>query len=120
MARRRFEGKEVEHADRSIRAHSTLVGVSAMGMGHRRKRASAFLPQEIRLRNCSKRPHSPDDAENRRKCDVPHSSIYGISAAGSWNSGFARSDEGASRAIAKRAWNYECEFRSRAKSARRS
>src|SRR5262249_45173645 len=120
MARRRFEGEEVEHADRGVRPHSTVVRLSAMGMGNGRQRASALEFEEIWIWDGAKRPHSPNDAKNRGKCDVPRSSIYGISAAGSGNSGFAGADEGANRTIAKRAGDYECEFRSRAKSARGS
>ena len=40
MAREGRQAAEEQHADRRLRAHSALVGLSRMGLGHRRQRAA--------------------------------------------------------------------------------
>src|SRR5467141_1622555 len=60
---RRREAFEEEHADRGVRTHSTVVCISGVGLGHRRQRASAGLPEEVRLCHGPERSHPPDNAK---------------------------------------------------------
>ena len=80
VAGRRREASEAQHADRGVRAHSAVDGVSGVGLGHGRQRAGTGLSEEIRLGDGAERAHSPDDAEGRRQRDVSHRDVHGVSA----------------------------------------
>jgi hypothetical protein len=74
-------------------AHIPLWTVYPEGLGHGRRRASAWLPQEIRLRRRAQRPHPSGDAEGRGQCHVPHRALDRIPAAGTRHGTFARAAE---------------------------
>ena len=86
-----------QHADRGVRAHSPVDGLSGVGLGHRRQRAGAGLPEKVRLGDRAERPHSPDHAKGRRKRDLSYRGLHRISATATRQSGFARADESARR-----------------------
>ena len=95
---------EEQHADRRLRAHSAVVGLSAVGLGNRRQRAGAFLPEAIRLGDGFERTHSPNHAEGGRKHHVPHGVLDGVSATAARHGRFTRSDESAGGKAARPSW----------------
>ncbi len=72
MAGRRCGASEVEHADRGVRAHSVVDGVSGVGLGDGRQRAGAGVSEEVWIGDGAERAHSPDDAEGGRQRDVSY------------------------------------------------
>src|SRR5690348_9238631 len=110
MARKRFAGAFREHAHRSVRAYSAVVGLSAVGLGHGGRGAGAWILEEARLRNRAERAHPPDDAEGGRERPVSHGGIDSISTTCAGLSGFARTDEGAGREVEERAGNHRSGF----------
>src|SRR5207248_9134789 len=91
--------------------HPVVVRVSGMGLGNGGQRAGALLLEEIQFSHGAERAHSPDHAEGRRKRDVPHRGIDGVSATATGQGGFARAHESAGRATEKRPGNYGCKLR---------
>ena len=75
------QATEEQHADRGLRAHSAVVGLSAMGLGHGRQRAGAGVSEALRIGHGAERPHSPDDAEGRRERHLSHGVLDRVSAA---------------------------------------
>src|SRR5207245_9000542 len=63
-----------------IRAHSALVGLSGVGLGNGRQRASAGVPEEVRLGDGAERSYPPSHAEGRGQCYVSHCLLDSISA----------------------------------------
>ena len=97
---------------RRVCGHSAVVCISGMGLGNSGQRSGAGVPEESRLRDGSERAYSPDDAEDRRQCNVPHGCINRISPAAAGQGGFAGSHEGARRTTAQRFGYYRRELRS--------
>ncbi len=63
-------------------AHIPLWSVyPAVGMGHRRRRGGALIPEALRLSHGTQWPHSPGDAEGGRQRHLPHRHVHGLSAA---------------------------------------
>src|SRR6266436_1915626 len=112
MAGRRRETFEAQHADRGIRAHSALVGLSGVGLGNGRQRASAGVPEEVRLGDGAERSYPPSHAESRGQCYVSHCLLDSISATAAGQGGFAGTDESAGGATEERPGNHRCELRS--------
>ena len=73
-------GLKTQHADRRLRAHPALGGLSRVGLGHRRQRAGAGHAEALRLGHRAQRPHSPDHAEGRRQRHLPHRDVDRLSA----------------------------------------
>ena len=101
MARAGRQAPQEQHADRRVRAHSALVGVSGMGLGHRRQRAGAVVSEAVRLGVGAERPHPSGDAEGRRARHVPHGDVDRVPAAGARHRAVARTDEGGGRPAAE-------------------
>ena len=72
----------VQHADRRLRAHPALDRLPGVGLGHRRQRPGADLPQALRLGDGAQRPHPPGDAEGRGQRHLPHRALDRLPAAG--------------------------------------
>ena len=77
--------KDVKHLSNStpivVFAHMPLwTRLSGMGLGHRRQRAGAFLPEAFRLGDRAERTHSPDHAEGRRQRHLPHRDLDRVPA----------------------------------------
>ena len=114
LARRRTarmdgEGRqapEAQHADRGIRTHPPVVGVSGLGLGHAGQRAGAGLPEEVRFGDGAERPHPPDHAEGRRKRDLSYRNVNRVSSTAAGQGGFSRTDESAGGTVEERARNY--------------
>ena len=68
--------------DRGVRPYPALGGLSAMGLGHRRRRARARHAQALRLGDRAQRPYPSDHPEGRRQCDLPHRPLDRLPAAG--------------------------------------
>ena len=81
VAREGRQAPEEQHADRRLRAHPALVGVSGLGLGHRRQRPGARLSEAIWIGVGAERTHPPGDAEGRRTRHVSHGDVDGVSAA---------------------------------------
>ena len=82
LARRRPRRAGRQHADRRLRAHPALDRLCRLGLGHRRRHASADAPEAVRLGDGAQRAHPPDRAEGRRQHDLPHRTLDRVSAAG--------------------------------------
>src|SRR5450755_1105849 len=92
--------------------------LSAVGLGHGRQRSGAGLPEKVRFGDGAERPHSPDHAKGRRKCDLSYRGLHGVSATGSGQSGFSGADEGPGGATEKRSGHHRCELRARTAGSR--
>ena len=92
------------HADRGVRPHPAVGGLSRMGLGHGGCRAGAGLSQAVRLGHRPQRPHPPGDAEGRGQRHLPHRDVDGLPAAQARRGGVARADEGAGRAGCGSCW----------------
>ena len=88
------EAAEEQHADCGVRAHPVVVGLSGVGLGHRRQRPRVVLSEAIRIGLGAERPHSSGDAEGRRERDVPHGDVDRVPAAGARRGTVAGTDEG--------------------------
>ena len=82
MARRRCQRPLGLAAHRGVRAYPAMDGLSAMGLGHGRRRQGARLSQALRLGHRAQRPHPPGDAEGRGQRHLPHRALDRLSAAG--------------------------------------
>ena len=102
---------EAQHADRGVRTHSALVGLSGLGLGHARQRAGAGLSEEVRFGDGAERSHPPDHAEGRRKRDISYRDVDGVSPTATGQSGFSRTDESPGGAVEERARNHGCQLR---------
>ena len=102
---------EAQHADRGIRTHPVVVGVSGLGLGHAGQRAGAGLSEEVRIRDGAERSHPPDHAKGRRKRDVSYRDVNGLSPTAAGQGGFSRTDESPGGAVEERAWNHRCQLR---------
>ena len=91
---------ETQHADRGLRPHSAVDGLSRMGLGHRRQRPGLGLPEKIRLRHGAQRAYSPDHAKGRGKRDLSHRDVDRISATAARQGRFSRTDESARGTVA--------------------
>ena len=58
-------GPRRQHADRRLRAYPAVVDLSAMGLGHRGRRAGTRPAEAVRLGDRAERPHPPGRAEGR-------------------------------------------------------
>src|SRR6267143_2204755 len=114
MAGRRREAFEAQHADRGCRAHSAVVGLSGVGLGYGGQCPGPGVLEEVWIRDRAERAYSSDDAENRRQRHFSYGSFNRVSAATARQSGFAGTDESASRATQERPGNYGRQLRSRA------
>ena len=90
LARRRPQGPLGVAADRRLRAHAAVDGLSGVGLGHRRRRAGARLPQALRLGHRAQRPHPPGHAEGRRQRHLPHRALDRLPAARARHGAVAR------------------------------
>ena len=90
-----------QHADRRLRAHPALVGVSRVGLGHRRQRARAVVSEAVWIGVGAERPHPSGHAEGRRPRHVPHRHVDGVPAAGAGHGAVAGADEGGRRSAAE-------------------
>src|SRR6266481_1084504 len=102
MDGKRHQAPETQHADRGVRAHTTLDDLPGMGLGHRRQRTSTGLLEEVRVRHRAEWTHSPDDAEGRRKRDFSYRDVNGVPATAARQGGLSRTDEGPGRATEER------------------
>ena len=84
-----------EHADCSLRAHSSLGGLSAMGLGHKRQRTRSWIFEALRLGDSAKRSHPPSAPESGRQRDFPHRDVDCFPAARAWNGAKSRPLKGA-------------------------
>ena len=100
-----------QHADRAVRPHPAVDGLSGLGMGNGRQRAGTFIREALWLGHGAERPHSPDHAEDRRQRRVSHRDVNGVSSTRSRHRSFSRADEGSRRAIAKSARHHRREVR---------
>src|SRR2546422_3054674 len=114
MAGRRREAFEAQHADRGFRAHSAVVGLSGVGLGDGGQCPGPGVLEEVWIRDRAERAYSSDDAENRRQRHFSYGSFNRVSAATARQSGFAGTDESASRPTQERPGNYGRQLRSRA------
>ena len=89
------KGSERLDADRRLRPHPPVVGLSELGMGHGRCCRRARLSQALRLGDRSQRPHPPAHAEGRRQRHVPYGTVDGLPAAGARYRPLPRADAGA-------------------------
>ena len=101
MAGEGRQAAEEQHADRRVRAHSAVVGLSRMGMGHRRQRARLVVSEAVRIGVGAQRPHSSGDAEGRRARDVSHRDVDRVSAARARHRAVAGADESRGRSAAE-------------------
>ena len=60
------KGSRNEHADCRLRAHPSLGGLSAMGLGNERQRTRSWIFEALRLRDGAKRSHPPGAPESGR------------------------------------------------------
>ena len=96
-----LKGKFEIHAGRAVRAYPAVDGLSAMGLGHRGRRACAGIRQRLRLGHGAERPHSPGDAEGGGQRHLPHRALDRVPAAGAGHGPLARPDEGRGRQAAQ-------------------
>src|SRR5208337_126701 len=94
------EARVFQHAGSDLRAHPAVERVSGVGLGNRRQRRGAQLPEEIRFRNGAERAYPSDDAEGGGESDVSHGGINGVSAATTRQGRLAGADEGSGRRVA--------------------
>ena len=80
VAGERCQASFQEHAHRRLRPHSALDRLSRMGLGHRRQRAGAFLPEALRLGHRPEWAHPPDHAEGGRQRHLPHRDLHCVSS----------------------------------------
>ena len=80
--------------DRCVRAHSAVEHLSGVGLGHRRQRAGALLPEALRLGDGAQRTHSSDHAEGRRQRHLSYRNLHCFPATAPGSGAFAGPDEG--------------------------
>ena len=84
-------------------AHIPLWTIAAgMGLGHARQHGCAETARALWLGDRAQWPYSPDHAEGRRQCDLPHRAFHRFSAAGARHSALARAKTRSGRRIAER------------------
>ena len=105
-------------ADRRLRAHSALDGLSRVGMGHGRRCAGAWLPQALRLGDRAQRAHPPGHAEGRGQRHFPYRALDSVPAAGAWHGAVARPNESAGRQITQHAWHRQRDLQAERAAAR--
>jgi hypothetical protein len=81
-------------------------------LGNRRQRTSLVLRQAFRFRDCVEWTYSPDHAKGGGQGFVPHSNVDCLPATCPGSSAISRTDEGASRAVAKSVGHHRRELRS--------
>ena len=86
MARRGPQGALGLDPDRRLRPYPAVDHLSGLGLGHRRQRPGALLPQAVRLGDRAQRPYPPGDAEGGRQRHLPHRALDRVSAAGAGRS----------------------------------
>jgi hypothetical protein len=59
-------------ANRGLRSHPAMDGLSGMGLGHRGRRPRARTAQRLRFGDRTQRPHPSGDAEGGRQRHLPH------------------------------------------------
>ena len=101
VARERRQAAQEQHAHRRLCAHPAVDRLSGLGMGHRRQRAGAVVPEAVRVGLRPQRPHPSGDAEGRRTRDVPHGHVDRIPSTGARHCTVARTDEGGRRSAAQ-------------------
>ena len=109
---------DVKHLKHStpivVFAHIPLwTRVPAVGLGNGRQRAGAGLPEEVRLGHGAERAHSPDDAEGRRKRDVPYGGVDSVSPTAARHRRFTGADESAGGATEEHPGHHGCDLRAR-------
>ena len=100
VAGKRRQAPQGQHADRRLRPHPALDGLSRLGMGHRRQRAGAQLSEALRLGKRAQRTHPPDDAESGRQRDIPHRLLDRLPATEARRSAISGPDESSRRPVA--------------------
>ena len=88
-----LKGRSASTPDRRLRAYSVVDRLSALGLGHRGRRARARLSQAFRLGDGAQRPHPSDHAEGRRQRDLSHRHVDRLPAAGAGRGTLAGTDE---------------------------
>ena len=99
---RRSQGQEREHADRRPRAHAAVVGLSRMGLGHRRRRAGAGILKRFGSVTVLERPHPPGDPEGRGSRHPAHRLFDRFRTAGARPRARTRPAQSAGREAANR------------------
>ncbi len=92
----------------------TVLNGHRVGLGYGRQRASAGVPEEIRLGDGTERTHPSGHAEGRGQRYVSHRLLDRISATAAGQGGFAGADESAGGATEERPGNHRCKLRARA------
>src|SRR4051794_14072827 len=101
MAGERRQAAVEQHADRGLRAHSAVVGISGLGMGNRRQRAGLVVPEAVWIGVRAQWTYSPGDAEGGRARNFSHRHVDRLSTARPWHCALSRPDEGVGRSIAE-------------------
>src|SRR5215472_1787739 len=118
MAGGRPQGSAGIDPDRRVRAHSVVVGLSGLGLGHRGRGARARLSQALRVGDGAQRSHPPNHAEGRGQRHVPHRHVDRLSAASAGHSAFTGPAESRGRQVALASRRYRHHFQTRAATAR--
>jgi len=77
-----------------------LVGLSELGLGHRRQCSGAGVHETVRLGDRAQRTYPSGGAEGRRQRDVPHRALDSLPVSGAGHRACARTDESTSRQAA--------------------
>src|SRR2546430_3341673 len=85
---------------RRLRAHSIVVGLSRLGMGHGRRGTRSRLSQALRLGDGAQRSHPPNHAEGRGQRHLSHRHVDRLPAASAGYGTLAGTDESRRRQTA--------------------
>src|SRR5437667_10675089 len=104
MAGKRCKRIVGQHSDSRIRAYPVMEYLPGLGLGNRRQRAGAWIPEAVWIGDGFEWSHTPDSAKGGRKRYIPYGTINCISTTCAWNGARAGTDQGrAGGQVAKRA-----------------